>query len=65
MPDRSDATVVTWNPAGRSKRRLVFEPVSSGGYNRVEQVYARGAWRTVGGERVDSVRTENADLVAE
>jgi hypothetical protein len=59
--DRSDAIVISWSPSGRADRRIVFEPLSSGGYTRVEQ--ARSApsgegWWTVGSERVDSVAVE-------
>jgi len=59
MSDRTDRVIVRWSPTGRAPRRIVFEPVESGGWNRIEQAYSddRG-WRTVGSERVESIGFE-------
>lgn len=62
--DRSDAIVVTWSPAGRADRRLVFEPRSGEGpaWERYEQARSSsGTFRTVGRELVESVAVETPD----
>lgn len=62
--DRSDAAVVSWRPAGRAERRLVFVPRATYGpdHERVEQVRSDdGTWRTVGREMVDAVAVEAPD----
>lgn len=61
MTDRSDAVVVTYQPAGRAPRRLVFEPRSGDGpdWQRVEEVRDHnGEWREVGSELVERVDVE-------
>ena len=59
--DRSDAVVVSWSPAERAARRLVFVPRATGPtpWERVEQVRTdRGSWRTVGSEPVHRIDVE-------
>jgi hypothetical protein len=52
--DRSDAIVMTMQPAGGPARRVTFEPRDRGGYRRVERVWSGcGYWRHVGSEVVD------------
>ena len=58
--NRSDAVVVTYQPAGRAARREVFEPTSDGRYERVEEVRREdGTWHRVGSEVVESVIVED------
>lgn len=61
VADRSDAIVVSWSPAGRAQRRLVFLPRAADGpdWERVEQVRSdSGGWMPVGIELVDTVAVE-------
>ena len=60
--DRGDAVVVTWTPAGRAPRRIVFEPTDAEGaaFKRVEQAQREdGTWRPVGSEPATSVNVED------
>lgn len=62
--DRSNNIIITHQPADAPARRVIYEPVTAGGYNRIEQVRSGingKGWRTLGGERVESVRIETPD----
>jgi len=59
--DRADAIEVSWAPAGRAQRKLVFVPRATYGpdYERVELARSDdGTWRPVGSELVDRVAVE-------
>ena len=59
--DRSDAIEVSYRPAGRAPRKLVFVPRATygPGWERVELVRGdSGEWRPVGSELVDDVAVE-------
>lgn len=58
-----DSIVVTWQPRGRAKRRVRFEPREADtGFLRVEEVHDyAGEWRGVGSDVVDSVTVETPD----
>lgn len=59
-PDRSDAVVITYAPAGRAKRRAVFEPWDGreAEYQRVAQTMGHDGWHTIGTELVEDLRIE-------
>lgn len=52
-----DDIVVTWQPRGRAKRRLRFEPREKDtGFLRIEEVHDyAGEWRQVGSDVVETV----------
>jgi hypothetical protein len=57
----ADEHVVRWTDAAGRPRRVRFCERSCGGYNRIEEEWARDRWRTVGREIVTEVRVRAAD----
>ena len=58
MSNRSDAVEIAWTPPSGRRRRLVFEPRSTGGHTRIDQEFRDGEWVTTGQEIVANVDLE-------
>jgi hypothetical protein len=56
--DREDAIVIRWTGVDATPRRLVFEPRSTGGHQRIEQRWTGDEWLTEGQEIVSRVGLE-------
>ncbi|WP_121744430.1 hypothetical protein [Natronorubrum halophilum] len=64
MSDRREPFAVRYNPPRGRPRKVVFEPRSAGGWDRITYEKRRGRWRITGEEIVADVTLETADGVA-
>ncbi|MFC6765457.1 hypothetical protein [Natrinema soli] len=64
MSDRRDSFAVRYSPPRGRPQKVVFEPRSSGGWDRITYERRRGRWRITGEEIVANVALETSDGVA-
>ena len=57
--DRSDRTVVRYDPVMGPPRRVVYEPATEG-FVRSEQVWTGCRWRQTGSEHVANLHVDSA-----
>lgn len=64
MSDRRESFAVRYSPPHGRPQKIVFEPRSGGGWDRITYERRRGRWRITGEEIVANVALKTADGVA-
>ena len=64
MTDRRDAFAIRWTPPRGRPQKVVFEPRSAGGWDRITYERRRGRWRVTGEEIVADITLKTVDGVA-
>ncbi|WP_436344478.1 hypothetical protein [Natronorubrum sp. FCH18a] len=63
MTDSRDSFAIRWTPPHGRAQKVVFEPRSAGGWDRITYEHRRGRWRITGEEIVADVGLEAAGSV--